>query len=77
MATHEHNAEWLFDHSPYSEFVGPEDHDRAVNLLDSALDQLEPGTKLEDLDEFWEYLDLMGLEYEEFDWDGFREWYDS
>lgn len=77
MAEHELNAEWLFDQTAYSEFVDSGDRDHAIGLLDSALDQVGPDNKLEDIDEFWEYLDFLGIEYEDFNWEDFREWYES
>jgi len=35
------------------------------------------GQSILDSDAFWDYLDYTGLDAEDFDWEDFREWYDS
>lgn len=48
----------------------------ASELLQPALDALGPGTRPQDLAEFDEFLDYMGLSWDSpIFWEAFREWY--
>lgn len=62
---------------PASEYVEPEDYIYARGLFEDLLDSVLEGKTPQDVDSFWDFLDFMGMQERDFDWSGFREWYEG
>lgn len=61
------------DVSEYTSAEMREIHDAVAGIAEG----IANGRDIMDLDAFWDYLDYTGLDAENFDWEDFREWYDS
>jgi hypothetical protein len=61
------------DVDEYSPAEIREIHDAAAGIAEA----IANGQDIYDSDAFWEFLDLTGLDAENFPWEDFREWYDS
>lgn len=61
------------DVDEYSPAQMREIHDAAAGIAEG----IANGQNIMDTDAFWDYLDLTGLDAENFAWDDFRDWYDG
>jgi hypothetical protein len=61
------------DVSEYTPAEMREIHDSAAGIAEA----IANGQDIYDADAFWDFLDLTGLDAENFPWEDFREWYDS
>jgi hypothetical protein len=62
-----------YDLNDYSPAEQREIHEAAAGIAEA----IANGQDIYDSDYFWDFLDLTGLDAEDFAWEDFREWYDS
>lgn len=72
------NAEAFWNNMGFGEYeLTADEHREGFQLFADFLRDVDMGYRPEALLSFYEFLDYFGMEPEDFDWDEFREWYDS
>jgi hypothetical protein len=75
-----HDVENFFhafdDHAPII-YSNTQEEYQAHEYLTEIVEDLASGHTVQDSEAFWDLLDYLGMEYADFPWEDFREWYDS
>lgn len=64
------------DHSPIVYDNSAEEY-QAHEYIAGIVEDMAAGLSIQDSEDFWDLLDYLGMEYNDFPWEEFREWYDS
>lgn len=70
-------AEQFWHELPGTEYLIPSETEEVYSIFLEFLKEVNEGYSPEQSMAFWELLDQMGWDYDTFDWEDFREWYDS
>ena len=71
------HAETFWHQIPETEYLIPSETEQIYPVFLDFLADVNRGYSPEASDNFWQFLNYFGWEYEDFDWDNFREWYDG
>lgn len=71
------HAEEFWHELPGTEYLIPGETEDIYPTFISFLEDVNLGYAPEASQNFWDLLDFFGWEYEDFDWDDFRDWYDE